>query len=250
MTPGLVSIITPCFNAEGFLKETVDSVVAQTYGQWELLLIDDGSTDGTLDLARSLAAAESRIKVLVNPTNVGVAETRNHGLKSSSGEYVCFLDSDDVWLPKKLETQVGVASKGASNFLFSNYDFIDEAGAFLRTSKAPKRTTRNELLKGSFIGCLTVFVTRELLGDSKFKKTAHEDYLLWLELLAKPQCKPNYLSSVLAKYRVRAQSLSSNKKRFALHQWNIYREQLGLGVFSSAYYFTSYAIKGVRKHFL
>lgn len=248
MTTPLVSIITPNYNSSEFLKETIESVIAQTYKNWEMLIIDDGSKDDSLTIARSFQ--DSRIKIYQNERNLGVASTRNKGIDISQGEFIAFLDSDDLWLPQKLEKQIEVSLGEKSNFIISEYDFISEDGEYLRTYRLPKRAAKEELLKGSFIGCLTVLVSRDLVGSSRFKKIFHEDYVLWLEILAKEGARLSPIRTPLAKYRERKNSLSANKIKCAKEQWGIYRRELGLPLHKTMVNFVSYLFKGVFKHYL
>lgn len=246
----LISIITPCFNAMEFLPTTVASVLAQTYPHWELLLIDDGSTDATPQLIAEFAQQDSRIKFLRNEINSGIAATRNKGINTAQGELVAFVDSDDVWLPEKLAWQVAAYQSGQGNFIIGNYQVIDEASKALRNFVVPDNIDYSTLLKGSFIGCLTVLVSKELVGSSQFKKIFHEDYVFWLELLAKPGAKLAVIRQDLASYRLRPRSTSNNKFKCAQYQWQIYRRHLRYGFFHSMYLFSHYLFKGVFKHYL
>lgn len=250
MNKPLVSIITPCFNSASFLETTIRSVLKQSYTNWELLLIDDCSTDKTLEVILKFKNNDSRIKLFQNEKNVGVANSRNVGLRHSNGTFLAFLDSDDVWLAEKLEKQIHIAISQGANFIFSDYDSIDESGKYIRQYKCPTSITKENLLRGSFIGCLTVLVSKELIADSVFKKTFHEDYLMWLHLLSKPQAKPFVIREPLGQYRQRERSVSSNKIKSALEQWKIFRYQLEFSLPKSLFYFTSYMLRGIFKHYI
>lgn len=249
MKSPLISILTPCFNSEAYLKHTIDSVLGQSYGNWEMLLIDDGSTDSTIEIIDKAIKMDRRIKLIRNSKNSGAAFSRNRGIEEASGELIAFLDSDDLWNSDKLQKQINAYLQRGSNFIFSNYSFIDEGGYFVREFLCPKLITRNNLLKGSFIGCLTVLVSKSLIGNTRFKKTFHEDYLFWLELLDKPNAVQEVIRESLAQYRIRPASLSSNKFFCAREQWKIYRFQLQFPILKSVYYFSSYILRGILKHY-
>lgn len=245
----LVSIITPCFNCSSFIELTVSSVIEQSYSSWELLLIDDFSTDDTYEKIKRLQDSDPRIKVVRNEKNLGVARTRNRGLQMASGELIAFLDSDDLWLDDKLEHQANIYLNQGSNFIISNYEFISEQGDPLRGYECPDEVSYLTLLKGSYIGCLTVLCSKSLIGETRFKEIYHEDYLMWLELLKKKEAKPAVIKKNLARYRLRANSLSANKLKCAYYQWRIYRIHLGFSLLRSVRLLISYASKGVLKHY-
>jgi teichuronic acid biosynthesis glycosyltransferase TuaG len=249
MTLPLISIITPLYNSEAFIEATIHSVMYQDYENWEMLIVDDCSTDNGPTIAKRYASRDPRIKLLENDVNSGVAATRNKGLDNARGELICFLDSDDLWKSNKLSSQVNVYLKTKANFIISDYDQIDESEKYLSTYKCPKQLDFKNLLRGSFIGCLTVMVTRELIGSSRFKKKFHEDYLMWLELFSKPAIAPVAIQEPLASYRIRSVSLSSNKMKAAKHQWKIYRKEIGLNFYQASVNFVFYIIRGIAKHF-
>lgn len=247
-----VSVITPAYNAATYLEETVKSVQAQSFVNWEMIIVDDCSTDDTYPLARRLAETDARIKVLQNEKNSGVAATRNKALDAASGEYIAFLDSDDLWLPKKLEKQVAFMEKGQYVLTYTNYQkFNSQSGE--RQSKvirAPAKMTARRIYGDTSIGCLTVMVNREICGLFHMPLLSHtEDNITWQEILAKGYTAYR-LDEVLSLYREGNTSLTSGKKSAAKQQWQTYREYYKFSAPKSAYYFTQYAFHAVKKHFL
>ena len=245
----LCSIIIPCFQCKKYLGYTVDSALAQTYPSMEILLVDDGSQDGTWELMRELAKKDPRIRIFQNPKNLGVAETRNFAFRQAQGEYVAFLDSDDLWAPDKLEKQISLLSQTGCDFCYSSYSFLDaENRPTGHPYLVPKTCSLPQLLKENFICCSSVVLRRELvLSHPMNPNYFHEDFVLWIDLL-----KNGYRGcghpEPLVQYRIFAGGRSQNKVKAAHNRWVIYRAHLGLGLFSSCRYFLSYAWNGVRKH--
>ena len=157
---GLVSIITPNWNCEKFIAETIESVQAQTYQNWEMLIQDDSSTDGSLQVAHSYAQKDSRIKIEVNQKNQGAAVTRNNAINRSKGVYLAYLDSDDIWLPEKLEKQLAFMEKYQCDACFSRYEHMDTYGVSLGVqAQVKKKVTYRDLLIHDWFGCLTLIYT-------------------------------------------------------------------------------------------
>ena len=245
----LVSIIMPVHNAERFLEEAIRSVMAQTYPHWELLVIDDASTDSSMDIATRLAAEDNRIKVHSNPTPTGYPATpRNMAVDLAKGRYIAFLDSDDAWLPGKLEHQLPFFDESDNiAVVFSNYEKIDEKSERdNRVVKARKVTTYNKLLLGNVIGNVTALYDTERVGKVYFHKVHHEDYAMWLSILKRGFVARN-TGAVMALYRVTSNSVSSHKLRLLSWQWSIYRNVEKLGLLRSAYCYVNYAIRGFFK---
>ncbi|WP_264214794.1 glycosyltransferase family 2 protein [Leisingera thetidis] len=221
----LVSVVMPAYNAAAVLGRAVASVRAQTLADWELLIADDGSRDGTGALARAEAAREPRIRVLALPENRGAAAARNLALAAARGRYIAFLDADDTWLPQKLARQVGWMQ--AEGIAFSYTSYLRGDGQAWSLRRAPASVTRRQLLRGNAIGCLTAVCDRQMLGDFTmpgFRR--RQDYALWLQLLRRvPQA--HGLDEPLACYwreKGRA-SLSSNLLKGARGTLQVYREQ-------------------------
>lgn len=211
MSP-LVSIVTPNYNCARFIAQTIDSVLAQTYTNWELLVQDDCSTDGSYEIALEYARKDSRIKVEQNAKNAGAAVTRNNAISRSKGEYLAFLDSDDLWLPEKLERQLKFMQKNQCDFCFTRYEHIDEDGESLGIrAKVVKNLSYKKMLHHCWPGCLTVMYKQDLQNKiyaNDVKK--NNDHALFLRVLKK--CKNAMgMNECLAFYRIRKGSISRNK---------------------------------------
>jgi teichuronic acid biosynthesis glycosyltransferase TuaG len=244
----LVSIITPVFNTEQYLRDCIESVLNQTYKNWELILIDDCSRDRSSIICKDYADSDSRIKYLKNDVNLGVSKSRNLAIQSSHGEWIAFLDSDDLWEINKLELQMQKASTTSGEFIYGGYYQILECGKIHRKVNTFESIDFEGMLRGSDIGCLTVLIKKNLLMKNQFQDVVHEDFLLWLDIL-KQSCPRAYsVDKPLARYRLRPNSRSANKIECAKSQWRIYRKHLGLGLPHSVFYFVHYAIRGVLKH--
>ena len=242
----LVSVVMPAYNAARYIESAVQSVIAQTYPNWELLIVNDASRDDTLALARSLADQEQRIRVFDQPKNAGVAAARNKALEHTQGRYIAFLDSDDLWEPEKLSRQVEFMEREAVTVCYSQYLRIDENGEALGRVIPPQKVGYQEMLKSNFIGNLTGIYNCEILGKERFSDFKHEDYVAWLALVRKAGAAHG-IEEILAKYRVYSGSTSSNKLRTIGWQWRIYRQTQSLGVIRSAILMVWYAIYAVIK---
>lgn len=244
----LVSIITPAYNAERYIRECIQSVQNQGYKRWEMIIVNDSSKDDTAAIVEKEAEADPRIRLISLEQNQGVVHARNTALKSSRGRFIAFLDSDDVWLPHKLEKQVREMLTNNWAMSYTSYSLINEdSQPVSKTVTAPPVVTYKQLLRGSSIGCLTVVLDKEKTGEILMPKIHHEDYATWLSILSKG-IEAHGIVDQLALYRVSNASLSGNKKKSAGWQWAVYRQYLGLGWFTSAFYFTHYAINGIKKH--
>jgi teichuronic acid biosynthesis glycosyltransferase TuaG len=208
-------------------------VLAQTYSNWELIIVDDASRDGTLELARQFASADPRIRILPLEQNVGVAEARNRGIGASRGQYLAFLDSDDLWLPSKLQTQIDFMRSGGAGFSFAQYRRIGRDGFLSNPVKVPRS-----------IGCLTVAIDRYQIPEVSMPKIKHEDYVTWLKILKRGHIAYG-IPQDLARYRVTSSSVSSDKRRSAGWTWNIYRRVEGLSLLKSAWCFLHYTARAI-----
>ena len=243
----LVSIITPCYNSEKFLDECISSVLNQTYQNWEMLIVDDNSSDNSSILINSYSKKDERIKPHYLNDNIGPAMARNKAISKAKGKYLAFLDSDDVWLPKKLEVQTNFMKKNNCAFVFSSYSVISDDDKLKYTISVPETITYKKYLKNTIIGCLTVMLDKE-----KFKKIempnlrSSHDMALWLNLLK--QEKYAYgIQQKLAIYRDHKSSNTSNKFKAAYDVWNVYRKHEKLNLFYSIYNFVIYAINAFIK---
>lgn len=244
MTSPLVSIITPVYNADRFVEQTIRSVLGQSYDNWELLLlIDAKSRDASLDICLEWAKKDHRITVDSSPENLGVAANRNRGIEIAKGEFIAFLDSDDVWHPNKLKKQIAFMLVRKSDFSCHTYTQMSEMGDILPVVReCPTKITYSDLLKTNSIGCLSVLVRSQTLKQFKFRTNEpHEDFILWLEIL-KIIPIVHGLNENLAFYRVLPSSRSGNKKQAAKDRWHIYRNVLKLSFANSLYYFVNYVV--------
>ena len=246
MTP-LVSIIMPCYNAEAYIEASIVSVVNQSYQKWELLIVDDNSTDMSSHIIKRFEQQDARIVSLHNHQNLGAAQSRNRALEQAKGRYIAFLDSDDIWFASKLEKQITLMQEQNIALCYSHYEVIDEEGTPLTTYHAPTHVRYRDMLKTSLIGTLTMVYDREILGTPYFQSIGHEDYVFKLALLKKIPYAVG-IDEILAQYRRHTQSLSSNKLKTIYWQWKIYREVEKLSLIKSLYYFVHYAYFGVFKY--
>lgn len=244
----MVSVIMPCYNSAAFIGLAIESVIAQTYQDWELIIIDDGSTDESVTLIRKYMQSEPRIQLYATGSPSGSpASPRNMGIRQASGRYIAFLDSDDAWLPGKLEQQLAYFDDPQVAIVFSFYEKISEAGERAgRVIKSPSEVKYKTLLLGNVIGCLTAIYDTAKVGKKYFEAVGHEDYVLWLSILrggfiAKNTC------TLEALYRVRERSVSSDKLKVMWWDWFIYYRIEKLGLLPSLYYFANYAWRGFAK---
>ncbi len=246
----LVSIITPSHNSVKFIRGTIESVLRQTYSFWELIIINDGSVDGSDKIINEFLQNDNRIKVINLDRNHGPAYARNQGIKIAKGKYIAFLDSDDLWHEEKLKIQTEFMEKSKIKFSFTGYQKINEKGKQIgRPISAPEKLTYKDLLKSCIIGCLTVVYDQSEIGKyymPNYLKT--QDYALWLKIL-KDGIDAYGLDQTLAFYRIRKSSISRNKLIKAYYQWKIYRTQEKLDLVKSVLYMIHYAFHGFKKMF-
>lgn len=233
----LVSIITPMYNSEHFILETIGSVVNQTYTNWELLLIDDGSTDNTIKIVEDFKSKYANIKLLQNDTNLGAAKSRNKGILEAKGDYIAFLDADDVWKPNKLEVQILFMQTHNCEVSFSSYEQINESGKPLhKLVQALPKLTYNKYLKTNYIGNLTGMYHAKTLGKiTSPNLRKRQDWLLWLAAIKKSGKPALGIQQSLAYYRVRDNSISSNKIEMLKYNYLVYKKGLGFSTIKSLY---------------
>lgn len=249
MIDNLISIITPMYNSEKFIKETIESVIRQTYTNWEMIIVDDFSSDKCSEIVKSFTEKDKRIKYIRNEFNKGIAESRNIAISNSSGRFIAFLDSDDIWNKDKLEIQINTMIEKNLAMSFTAYELIDGDSKEINKVIYNKKSiiSYNHQLKGNCIGCLTVMLDRSKINfDISFKNVKHEDYVLWLDIL-KNGYVAYYIDMNLAKYRKLNKSASSNKLKSALWTWNIYRKIEKLSIYESIFYFIHYSYKSIKK---
>ena len=245
----MVSIITPVYNAAFTLRETVDSVLSQSYENWELLLIDDCSTDDSREVMAALSKEDGRIRCLYNEKNSGVAATRNHGIKEARGRYMAFLDSDDTWDENKLSAQMDFMKKKDAAFTYTSIRIMDEHSVPTKKERhVPQSVDYKTLLKGDPMPCLTIIIDTDRIPKEKIymPEMHHEDYAAWLNCLRDGEVAYG-LDEVLASYRVSSSSVSANKLKTATWQWRILRDQEKLPLLKAFYCLCTYAFAAVKK---
>jgi len=232
----LVSIIMPMYNAEKYIKESIKSVLNQTYEIWELLIIDDVSTDNSLEIVEEYVERDSRIKLFRLDENSGPAVARNVGIKNSIGDFISFLDSDDLWHAEKLEIQLRFMIDNNYSITCTDYEQIDEEGQSRnKIIKTKIKADYDMVLKYNPIGNLTVMYNVDKLGKIKIPNIKkRNDYLLWLTILKKEKYIYG-INQVLASYRVHPNSISSNKFELVKYHWHIYRKIENISFIKSLY---------------
>jgi teichuronic acid biosynthesis glycosyltransferase TuaG len=244
----LVSIITPVYNSELFISETIESVISQDYEFWELILVDDCSSDDSVKIINQYVQQDSRIRLIQLYENSGAALARNAAINDSKGRYLTFIDSDDVWLPSFLSEMLVFMSRNNAAFVFSGYNRVDVNRCFLSYFGVPEKIHYKALLKTCVISCLTVILDSEKVGRRYFPEyTKREDFAYWLLILKDVQFAFG-LNKPLALYRCHRASSSSNKFDMAIKTWEMYRKIEGLSLFVSSYYFSHYAVRGLLRN--
>ena len=246
----LCSIVIPAYNCEDTIEEALRSAMDQTLGEIEILVVDDASTDETGERVRHLAAKDSRIRLLHNEENRGVAESRNRGVDAARADWVAFLDGDDAWLPQKLEKQFRLQRETGAAFLYTGAICMNSRGETLeRRFIPPERIDYRQLLRGNEIVCSSALARRELLlAHPMARSELHEDYSCWLQILAEGVTACG-LPEPLLRYRLAAKSKSRNKLKSAHMTWQCYA-YLGIPWLKRCGCFAGYVIHGLRRYFL
>ena len=241
----LISIITPTYNCENTISETYNSILKQTKSEWEWIVTDDRSTDNTLSILNEISLTDDRVKVYSNDINSGAAVTRNNSIENSSGVFLAFIDSDDVWNEDKLASQFKFMVQKKIDFSFTAYELVNESGLSLHQFVDLKQLTplsyEDMLRKKATLGCSTVMLRSKAFEDIAMPLLrTGQDYALWLKLLKGGQ-KAYPLNVSLTKYRITPNSISRNKFKKALRQWQIYRDIERLNISKSIVCFCFYA---------
>ena len=243
----VISIIMPVFNSSTTIANSVESVLAQTYKKFELIIVDDCSQDDSLLIAKQYAEKDKRIKVIKLDKNSGAAVARNTAIAEANGRYIAFLDSDDLWLSKKLELQIKFMLSKDIAFSYTAYEKINENGEVFELMGIPEQVNYTQLLKTCVIGCLTVVYDVDRLGKIYMPiNTKREDFATWLHILKKVDYAYG-LTQPLAKYRVYSNQTSGKKVNMAKENWRLYRDLEKLSLLQAVYYFTHYAIRGILR---
>jgi teichuronic acid biosynthesis glycosyltransferase TuaG len=245
----LVSIITPVYNSGRTIKDTIESVISQTFKNWEMLIINDCSSDNSVEIIEKYCAKDPRIKLFSTPTPSGSPSLpRNIGLENAKGDYIAFLDSDDVWLPHKLEEQLEFMTSNDYNLVYSHYEKIDSNGNRNNRRICTRSTsTYDTLLMSNAIPCLTSMVKRSAIGCTRFRQIHQEDFCFWLDILKKGLTAYNY-PKVTALYRESEKSRSSNKIQMFIGYWDVIRKYQGRSILASCFYMVTYTIFGFAKY--
>ena len=245
---GLISIIMAAYNAEKTIEQAINSVLSQTYTNFELLVVNDCSKDRTVELVKDIVAKDSRVRLISNVKNSGVSYTRKHGLEEAKGDWIAILDSDDAWEPEKLEKQIELQRRTNADLLFTGSAFMDSEGHPIDWYlHAPKEVTYRQLLKQNVLSNSSALVRKELyakhyaIGDGM-----HENFAIWLSILKKGT-KAYGVDEPLLIYRIAKSSKSGNKVKAARMNWNTYRH-VGLNLMEAIYYECWYIFNGIRKY--
>ncbi len=250
MNNTLVSIIMPAYNSEYFLPDTIESIINQTFGNWALIVIDYASKDDWRKINRKYENQSQKVNLISMKNNNGPAVSRNAGIEVACGRYIAFLDSDDMWIPEKLEKQLAFMNRNDLALSYTAYHTIDgESGAVTGIVHAPEKVDYRELLKQNTIGCLTAMYDTQKLGKIYMPDILkRQDFALWLDILKRTPYAMG-LNEPLAYYRQRSDSLSSNKIGASLYNWKLYREVEKLPLYKAIYYFGWYTYKILGKYY-
>ncbi|MCR4665494.1 MAG: glycosyltransferase [Paludibacteraceae bacterium] len=245
-----VSIVTPVYNGEQYLSETIESVLAQTYTDWEMLIINDGSNDKSMDIAQSYADKDERIKVY-SQSNAGSAAARNNGIRRAEGRYIALLDADDLWEPLFLKRQLQLMEEKHCQLVYGAHKRINGKGEeILQPFIPPKQLYYKDLLKTCSISCLTGLYDTYPYGKVYLHeefRSLRDDYVYWLTILRKTGVAYGN-QGIVGSYRIHVSSLTANKLKMVKPQYRVYREVEKLGVLKSCYYLINWAIHGVFKY--
>ena len=246
----MISIITPLYNSEEFILDMIKSVQAQTYQNWEMIVVDDCSQDGGPNIIKKISKTDERIKLISQKQHSGPSHVRNVAIELAKGRYLAFLDSDDLWHEQKLNKQLNFMKKNHYAFTYTGFEKINEAGKVIGTVFPYKEEVcYYDLLKSNHIGCLTAMIDLKILGHKMYMPDIkkRQDQGLWLDVLKKID-KAYCLNEILGQYRIREGAISVNKTDNIKYQWKLYRNIEKLNKIKSFYYMLFYAFYGMRKY--
>lgn len=249
MKSPFVSIITPCYNASRTIGATIESVLSQTFLDWELLIIDDCSSDNSAQIIQEYTIKDPRIKYYKTKKSSGSPSyPRNIGIDHANGEYIAFLDSDDLWLPNKLTCQVEFAQDNGYEFVYSDYEKISAEGKRNnRVIRMRPTSSYRDLLKTCSIPCLTAMLSKHQIGQIRFRNVPKEDYVFWLDVL-KTGALAHNTGEVHGLYRVLPHSRSANKMTMIAEQWYVLRKIQGIKCIMAIYFMIHFMIHGLIKY--
>lgn len=245
----LVTVIMPAYNAAGFIRQAIESVLCQTVSDLELLVIDDGSKDETRQIVEQLCNRDCRVHLLINEKNCGAGGTRNRGMDLSKSPYTALLDSDDYWKPQMLEKLIKCLEQTGADLAYCSYELVDEEGKKVCNDFiVPEETDFERSAVRNVISCSSVVFARSVVDRYRFPRDVyHEDIALWFQMLREGMVARG-VTEVLATYRQRADSKTAGKLKSAMHRWSVYRKHLGLSVWKSAGFMVRYARYGLQKY--
>ncbi|WP_186424217.1 glycosyltransferase family 2 protein [Lacrimispora celerecrescens] len=246
----MTSIIMPAYNAERYIEESIKSILYQTCTDWELIIIDDCSNDQTSNICKSYTERIENILYFRNPSNKGVAESRNRGVTLAHGEWIAYIDSDDCWHPKKLELQLRLAAEKQACFIFTGSTFINEYSVSLEYClQVPLEIRYKELLKQNIISCSSVLINRELMLRYPMENGSkmHEDFAVWLKVLQNEKISAHGIDQPLLIYRISSDSKSGNKIKAGIMTYRVYRH-IGIPIIPASYYWICYFFRSLNKY--
>ncbi|WKA53973.1 glycosyltransferase family 2 protein [Planococcus shixiaomingii] len=244
----LISVIMPAYNAENYIEDAINSVLSQSYEEWELIIIDDCSSDKTLKIAEKLSNNDSRLKLIKNSKNIGVSETRNKAINLALGEWIAFLDSDDLWENAKLEKQIAHANKVGASFVFTGSSYINKEGKpFKGVFEVPESVDFNKLKRQNVIPCSSVLVRKECFETIRMERdNMHEDYAAWLRIL-KSGILAFGVNEPLLVYRLSVSSKSGNKFKTIGMNYRVFRS-IEMNPVSSVYFAGVNLVNSLKKY--
>ena len=243
----LVSVIMPAYNAGKYIGKAIESVQAQTYTNWELIVIDDASTDDTRQIVSQYCETDRRIKLVCNPNNQGVSHTRKNGVNAAQGDWIAFLDSDDSWVTDKLQKQLDCQERNNAKLVFTGSGFMDSEGEPMDwILHVPEKIEYRQLLKQNLISNSSVLIEKKAYQEcAVIADDMHEDFACWLRFLRKGNIAYG-IDEPLLTYRLSAKSKSGNKLKAAKMNWKTYRA-VGLNALQACYYMLWYTVKSLMK---
>ena len=243
----LVSIITPSYNSSRFIGRMIDSIISQSYTNWELVITDDSSIDNTTSIIKKYIAKDSRIKLFQLEENQGAGFARNNSIRFSNGRFIAFCDSDDVWFENKLELQLNFMNKTNTALTYSGYQELFEDGKLGKIRKAKSSINYKEILRNNYIHCFTAMYDSFIIGKVYMPEIRkRQDWLMWIKILKDIKiCKG--ISDSLGYYTIRKDSVSSNKFELLFHNWNIYKNELNFNFLKSSFFIFKFLIFYILK---